>query len=89
MKKLPVKYLRDAKLCGSLFEENLTSGAISSVFTDFHANYASHLRLFLFYKTCQQWVFDELLDGHELLTILPIQGPTIPVQGLTQQGVFR
>ena len=49
----------------------------------------SHLRLFLFYKTCQQWVFGELLDGHELLTILPIQGLTIPVQGLTQQGVFR
>ena len=44
MKKLLVKYLQDAKLCGSLFEENFTSGAISSVFTDFHANYAKPLK---------------------------------------------
>lgn len=89
MKNSPVQYLRDAKLRGSLFEENCTSGAISSVFTDFYVDHAEPLDALLVYKTRHQWVLGELLDGHEFLIILPIRASTTPVQGPAQRDVFR
>lgn len=89
MKKSPVKYLRDAKLCGSLFEENCTSGAISSVFTDFYVDHAEPLEALSLYTANRQWVLGELLDGHEFLIILPIRGSTDTsrVQGPAQEAI--
>ena len=88
MKKSPIKYLQDAKLCGSLFEENCTSGAISSVFTNFYVDHAEPLQALSVYKAHQQWVLGELLDGHEFLIILPVQGSASPIQGPDQEDVI-
>lgn len=68
----PVKYLRDAELRGSLFEENCTPGAISLVFTNFYVDHAEPLSALSIYKK-EKWVLGELLDGHEFIIILPIQ----------------
>ncbi|KAF8548633.1 hypothetical protein OG21DRAFT_1479135 [Imleria badia] len=72
IKKSPVKYLQEAELCGSLFEEDCTSGAISSVFTGFYVDHDEPLEALSVYKARGQWVLGELLDGHEFLTILPM-----------------
>jgi len=90
MMRSPVKYLQDAELHGSLFEENCTSGAISSVFTNFYVDHAEPLVALSIYKARQQWVLGELLDGHEFIIIVPIRGSTgtSPVCGPAQDGVF-
>ncbi|KAG6377942.1 hypothetical protein JVT61DRAFT_14735 [Boletus reticuloceps] len=80
LKASPVKYLRDAKLRGSLFEENCTSGAVSSVYTNFYVDHAEPLDALSVYQRRQQWVLGELLDGHEFITVLPTRGSTSPVQ---------
>jgi len=89
LKTLPVKYLQDAELCGSLFKENCTSNAISSVFTSFYVDHDEPLQALSIYKGCQQWVLGELLDGHEFVTILPVRGSASPIQGPAQEDAFR
>lgn len=74
----PVEYVREMSLRGSLFEDTCTSGAVSSVFTNFYVDHAEPLEALAVYKAREQWRLGELLDGHEFLIILPTQGPVTP-----------
>jgi hypothetical protein len=65
-----VTYIKDTELRGSLFDDECTTGAVSSVFTHFYVDHDEPLEALAEYKKTG-WVLGELLDGHEFLIILP------------------
>ncbi|THH15290.1 hypothetical protein EW146_g5154 [Bondarzewia mesenterica] len=73
----PVDYVSTMELRGSLFEDNSTSGAISSAFTNFYVDHQEPLEALAAYRARGKWLLGELLDGHEFLIILPAQGSVL------------
>ena len=64
-------YVKTMELHGSLFEDDCSTGSISSVFTSFYIDYTEPLKALKRFKENTGWVLRELLDGHEFLVILP------------------
>lgn len=69
----PVEYVKSMDLRGSLFEDMCSSGAVSSVFTSFYVDHTEPLTTLAKYKTRNQWLLGDLLEGHKFLIILPVQ----------------
>ncbi|KFG78567.1 hypothetical protein MANI_002995 [Metarhizium anisopliae] len=69
VKSSPIPYIRDAELCGSLFNSavNMVSGANTHFFVD-HKEPLDTLRSV---RRERQWPLGELQDGYEYLLILP------------------
>lgn len=63
----PIEYLKGAKPCGTLFEENCTTGAVSSLFTQFYVNHEEPLEALSRFKRNGRWCLGELPEGHEFL----------------------
>lgn len=70
MKQSPIEYVRSAVLRGTLFDIADTSGAISSVCTDFFVDHVKPLAALRWIQENMEWPLDELLEGHEFLLIL-------------------
>lgn len=70
MKTSPISYVRDAKLRGSLFDPSDTSGAVSSVDTDFFLDHAEPLEVLAWVRGRINWPLGELHDGHEFLLLV-------------------
>ena len=68
----PVGYVKSMELRGSLFQDRCTTGAVSSVFTNFYIDHDEPLEALAAYKTRGEWVLGDLLEGHEYLIILPV-----------------
>jgi len=68
----PIDYLKDAKPCGSLFEENCTTGAVSSLLTRFYIDHHEPLDVLKDFKSRGRWCLGDLLEGHEFLIIIPV-----------------
>lgn len=68
----PVDYVREMKLCGSLFDANCKTGAISAVFTSFYVDHTEPLEALAEYREHGPWALGELLEGHEFLVILQV-----------------
>ena len=69
----PVDYVRAMQPHGSLFEEDsTTSGAISSVNTEFYVDHDEPLAALQTFKASGKWSLGELLEGHEFLVIVPV-----------------
>ena len=64
-------YVKTMELHGSLFEDDCSTGSISSVFTSFYIDYTEPLKALKRFKENTGWVLRELLDGHEFLVIFP------------------
>lgn len=62
------------QLHGSLFNKDCTSGAGSSVFTEFYVDHDEPLAALQVFKERGKWSDDmgELLEGHEFLIILAL-----------------
>ena len=69
----PVQYVKNMELHGSLFEDKVMSGAVTSVFTTFYVDHSEPLTSLAEYKTRNQWLLGDLLEGHEFFIILPVQ----------------
>lgn len=67
----PIPYIRDAKLCGTLFDADDTSGIISGVNTNFFVDHTEPLEALAVVEAEWQWPLGKLPDGHEYLLILP------------------
>ena len=67
----PIGYLKEAKLAGSLFDPNSTTGAISCVFTEFYVDHQEPLAALDIFKAKRGWCLGELPEGHEFLIVLP------------------
>ena len=71
LKDTTIDYLKTAKPCGSLFQNDCETGVVSSVFTNFFVDHAEPLAALDGFKD-SGWCLGELLDGHEFLVILPV-----------------
>ncbi|KIW39876.1 uncharacterized protein PV06_08448 [Exophiala oligosperma] len=70
MKLSPVDYIQTARLRGSLFDERDSTGAVSSVFTNFFVDHAEPLRALDLVRKNLHWPLGELLEGHEFLLMI-------------------
>jgi hypothetical protein len=70
MKASPVRYVRDAKLRGKLFNPDDTSGLVSSVDTGFYVDHEEPLEALEWVRESMEWPLGELIDGHEFLLII-------------------
>jgi len=70
MKSSPIRYVREAKLRGSLFDSEDSSGLVSSVDTGFFVDHEEPLNALTWLRESTHWPFGELLDGVEFLLIL-------------------
>ena len=68
----PIDYLKDAKPCGSLFDENCTTGAVSCLDTKFYLDHHEPLDVLNVFKSSGRWCLGELPEGNEFLIIVPV-----------------
>lgn len=70
MNASPVKYIRDSKVHGSLFNSKVTDGTVSCVDTQFFADHTEALEALQSVQEDDDWLLGELLDGHEFLFLV-------------------
>lgn len=66
----PVSYVKDAKVCGSLFNAHDTTGMISGVDSNFYVDHAEPLEALAWFQENESWPLGDLCDGHEFLLIV-------------------
>lgn len=66
----PVRYVREARLRGSLFDEGDLTGLISAVDTGFFVDHEEPLDALHFVREEMDWPLGDLLDGHEFILIV-------------------
>jgi hypothetical protein len=71
MSTSPIPYIRDAELCGTIFDADDTSGIVSGVNTNFFVDHTEPLEALAVVEDEWQWPLGKLPDGHEYLLILP------------------
>ena len=70
MEASPIGYVKDAKLRGSVFTPNDTTGLVSSVDSGFFVDHAEPLEALAWVREDMEWPLGELFNGHEFLLIL-------------------
>lgn len=73
MKASPIRYVKEAKLSGSLFNPEDASGIVSSVDTSFWIDHTEPLEALARAREVMEWPLGELNDGHESLLILKVR----------------
>jgi hypothetical protein len=70
MKTSPIRYIKDAKLHGRLFNSKITDGSISCVDTSFFVDHAEPLEALRRVREDNDWPLGELIASHEYLLIV-------------------
>jgi hypothetical protein len=78
MKTSPIRYVKNAKLCGSLFNPEDASGLVSAVNTDFWVDHTEPLEALAWARDVGDWPLGELHDGHEFILVLEARRRTQP-----------
>lgn len=73
IKASPIRYIKDAKLCGSLFDPEDVSGLVSSVNTGFWVDHTEPLEALAWMRDMVDWPLGELHDGHEFFLVLEVR----------------
>ncbi|KIM91127.1 hypothetical protein PILCRDRAFT_1330 [Piloderma croceum F 1598] len=73
-----ISYLKSAQPCGTLFQVDCDTGAVSSMFTEFYVDHEEPLEVLDKFKAHGQWCLGELLEGHEYLALFPV-APLSPI----------
>ena len=73
MKASPISYVKNAELCGSLFDPEDKSRVVSSVYTNFFVDHTEPLKALAWIREGQDWPLGELLDEYEFLLIIEVQ----------------
>ncbi|TQV94671.1 ankyrin repeat-containing protein [Cordyceps javanica] len=71
MQVSPITYIRDAKLCGTIFDGNDSTGLVSGVNTSFFVDHEEPLNALEIIRESLQWPLGDLPDGYEYLLIVP------------------
>ncbi|WEW59404.1 hypothetical protein PRK78_004876 [Emydomyces testavorans] len=71
MRVSPIPYIREAKLCGSLFKPEDSTGLVCGVNTGFFVDHEEPLDALKMVRETWDWPLGDLLDGHEYLLVLP------------------
>ncbi len=69
MEASPIRYVRNAKLRGSLFHPDDASEVVSSVDTDFWVDHTEPVAALARARRTADWPLGELHDGHEFLLV--------------------
>lgn len=69
MNASPIAYVKEAKLRGSVFNREDTSGLVSSVDSGFFVDHNEPLEALAWLREDMDWPLGELFDGHEFLLI--------------------
>lgn len=72
----PIKYLRTAKLSGSLFNKHDNSGLVCGVDTNFFIDHTEPLQALEEVRKFREWPLGDLLDGCEFLVIVQAKKST-------------
>jgi hypothetical protein len=70
IKASPISYVKDAKLCGSVFNPGDTSGLVSFIDLGFFVDYNKPLEALAWVREEMDWPLGELFDGHKFVLIL-------------------
>jgi len=70
MRASPIPYVKEAKLCGTLFDSNDSPGLVSGVNTGFFVDHDEPLEALGLVRQEWAWPLGDLPDGHEFLLIL-------------------
>lgn len=76
MKASPIRYVKDAKLRGSVFNPEDASGLVSSVDTGFWVDHTEPIEALAWARDMVDWPLGELHDGHEFLLVLKVRRRT-------------
>jgi hypothetical protein len=76
MKAFPIRYFKDAKLGGSLFNPEDASGLGSSIDTGLWVDHTEPLEALAWARNVVDWPLGELHDGHEFLLVLGVRRRT-------------
>lgn len=70
MKASPIRYVREAKVRGRLFDIEDGDGLVSSVDTGFWVDHAEPLEALARARDAGDWPLGELHEGHEFLLVV-------------------
>ncbi|KAK1467994.1 hypothetical protein CABS03_15039 [Colletotrichum abscissum] len=70
LKASPIVYVREAQLCGRLFNSDDASGMVSGVNSKFYVDHAEPLEALAWFQEDGNWPLGELPDGHEFLFLV-------------------
>ncbi|KAK2018661.1 hypothetical protein LZ32DRAFT_634731 [Colletotrichum eremochloae] len=70
LKASPITYIREAKLRGSLFHCDDTSGMVSGVDSNYYVDHAEPFEALAWFKEGGNWPLGELPEGHEFLFLV-------------------
>ena len=73
MRASPIRYVKDAKLRGSVFSPEDANGLVSSVDTGFWVDHTEPIEALAWARDVVDWPLGELHDGHEFLLILEVR----------------
>ncbi len=73
LKASPIPYVKDARVCGSLFDPYDSSGLVSSADTDFWIDHTETLEALTWARETANWPLGDLHDGHEFLLVLEVK----------------
>ncbi|PGH13075.1 hypothetical protein AJ79_03912 [Helicocarpus griseus UAMH5409] len=71
IKASPIPYIREASLCGSLFDSKDTTGLVCGVDTRFFVNHKEPLEALKSARETWDWPLGDLPEGHEYLLVMP------------------
>lgn len=69
----PIRYVKEAKLCGRLFHPEDATGVVSSVDTDFWIDHTEPLEVLARTRDRLDWPLGDLHDGHEFLLVAEVK----------------
>lgn len=72
MSASPVRYVKEARLHGSLFDPLDTSRLVSSADTGFGVDHAEPLEALAWARGARNWPLGDSQDGHEFLLVLEV-----------------
>ena len=74
MASCPVDYVKTAKLHGSLFQDGVVDGSVSTAFTNFYVDHGEPLEALAKVREANiAWPFGDLPDGHEFLVLVKVK----------------
>jgi hypothetical protein len=69
----PIDYVKNAKLCGSLFDPEDKSSIISSADTGFFVDHTEPLEALTRVREALNWPLGDLLEGYEFFLMLEVR----------------
>jgi hypothetical protein len=70
MEASPIKYIKDSRVCGTLFDSKDISGMVSGVDSNFFVDHEEPLEALAWLQEDGSWPLGDLKDGHEFLFLV-------------------